>query len=322
MKLDIETRQDNLPQQQEMQSMAAVLVIGLLLFVQGMIHTLLHTRLFNRRPTFSDTYAVAEILFFTGSSANTISRPARDTDVVNPNDVSTESCDPLRGREGRDGLPGLPGRDGRDGEKGDVGLPGRFGRLGLTGVSGPRGTPGAGSVVYTRWGRTSCPPTASLVYSGRTAGSWYGNTGGGANYLCMPNDPDYSTYCPGVQNRSPIYGTEYQIQGGCAIPGAHDHNVPCAVCHTQQESVIMIPAKTQCPDSWRVEYTGYLMSTHINSAHHRTMYECVDRSPETIPGSAANTNGAVFYHVEANCNGLPCGPYDPEKELTCVVCTI
>ena len=54
--------------------MAAVLVIGLMLFVQGMIHTLLHTRLFNRRPTFSDTYAVAEILFFTGSSANTISQ--------------------------------------------------------------------------------------------------------------------------------------------------------------------------------------------------------------------------------------------------------
>ena len=82
----------------------------------------------------------------------------------------------------------------------------------------------------------------------------------------------------------------------------------------------MIPAKTQCPDSWRVEYTGYLMSTATN--YHRTIYECVDRSPEAIPGSAASTDGAVFYHVEANCNGLPCGPYDPEKELTCVVCTI
>ena len=141
-------------------------------------------------------------------------------------------------------------------------------------------------------------------------------------YLCMPNDPDYSTYSPGVQGYSPIYGTEYETHGGdIPLPGALDHNVPCAVCHTQQESVLMIPAKTQCPDSWRVKYTGYLMSTHINSAHHR-MYECVDRSLEAIPGSAANTNGAVFYHVEANCIGLPCGPYDPEKELTCVVCTI
>ena len=64
------------------------------------------------------------------------------------------------------------------------------------------------------------------------------------------------------------------------------------------------------------------MTAAQSSPHYRTMYECVDGNPETIPGSAANTNGAVFFHVEANCNGLPCGPYDPQKELTCVVCTI
>ena len=28
-----------------------------------------------------------------------------------------------------------------------------------------------------------------------------------------------------------------------------------------------------------------------------------------------------FYHVEANCNGMLCPPYDPQKELTCAVCT-
>ena len=93
--------------------------------------------------------------------------------MANPNDASTESCDPLRGKEGRDGLPGLPGRDGRDGEKGDVGM------KGPPGLQGPPGTPGTGSVVYTRWGRTFCPPTASLVW---TAGSDHRHIGGGANY--------------------------------------------------------------------------------------------------------------------------------------------
>ena len=107
---------------------------------------------------------------------------------------------------------------------------------GPPGLQGPPGTPGAGSVVYTRWGRTSCPPTASLVYSGRAAGSWFGNTGGGANYLCMPNDPDYSTYNPGVQDHSPLYGTEYETPPHIALPGVYNHNVPCAVCCTQQES--------------------------------------------------------------------------------------
>ena len=223
------------------------------------------------------------------------------------------------GRDGRDGLTGLPGRDGEEGDKGDKGM------TGPPGPQGPPGTPGVGSVVYTRWGNTSCPSTegTSLVYSGITAGSFYSNTGGGANYLCMPEDPDYSAFITGVQGYSKIFGTEYRPGSSqTALLRVQDHNVPCAVCRTQQETVLMIPAKTQCPDSWREEYQGYLMSTYQSSSHYRTMYECVDGNPETIPGSAGSTNGAVFYHVEANCNGLPCGPYDPEKELTCVVCTI
>ena len=36
---------------------------------------------------------------------------------------------------------------------------------------------------------------------------------------------------------------------------------------------------------------------------HRTMFECVDGNPETISGSAANTDGALFFFVEASCNG-------------------
>ena len=53
--------------------------------------------------------------------------------------------------------------------------------------------------------------------------------------------------------------------------------------------------------------------------HHRSHYECVDQDQESLPGSGANTNGALFYHVEANCNGMPCPPYDAQKELNCVV---
>ena len=55
---------------------------------------------------------------------------------------------------------------------------------------------------------------------------------------------------------------------------------------------------------------------------HRTTFECVDRNPQSVPGSLANTNGALFFHVEVNWNfGIPCPPYDTQKEATCVVCT-
>ena len=75
----------------------------------------------------------------------------------------------------------------------------------------------------------------------------------------------------------------------------------------------MIPAKTQCPTGWTVEYFGYLMTQHYNYDS-RTMYECVDKDPESVPGLNAGSNPrSFFYLVEPYCNGLSCAPYDDEK---------
>ena len=111
---------------------------------------------------------------------------------------------------------------------------------------------------------------------------------------------------------------EYEVP----VAGSHDHNVPCAVCYAStRETVLMIPARTSCPTGWTREYYGYLMLTAKNSPHYRTTFECVDKDQDSVPGSAPNTDGAVFYHVEANCNGLACPPYNNYKELNCAVCT-
>ena len=82
---------------------------------------------------------------------------------------------------------------------------------------------------------------------------------------------------------------------------------------------MMIPARLTCPSSWTREYYGYLMAERYD--YHRTMFECVDQSPQSVPDSAANTNGVLFFLVEVKCNGIPCPPYDTQKEVTCVVCT-
>ena len=83
----------------------------------------------------------------------------------------------------------------------------------------------------------------------------------------------------------------------------------------------MIPAKRSCPASWTKEYEGALMSAPSDNYHGRTMFECVDINAGSVPGTAANSPNAVFYHVEASCIGMPCPPYDSQKELRCVVCT-
>ena len=183
--------------------------------------------------------------------------------------------------------------------------------------------------MYTRWGRTTCSNTSGtqLLYAGRAAGSWYGQSGGGANYLCLPEQPQYSTYTAGVQSgRAYLYGAEYQTGASFAdspFISVHDHNVPCAVCYTStRETVVMIPARQTCPPSWTQEYYGYLMAERSHPAHYRSTFECVDQSPQSVPGSIADTNGALFHHVEVKCNyGIACPPYDTQKEVTCVVCT-
>ena len=263
--------------------------------------------------------------------------------------------DGVHGRDGRDGGRGLPGPTGPHGQKGDQGTQGEMGPRGPQGTPGPQGSfgisgprgpvgdkgdrgdsglpgpqgergaqgPPTGGAVYVRWGRTSCPSGqgTEFLYSGRAAGSRHSHQGGGANHLCMPDDPEHLQYGNGVQGWSYLYGTEYRTHPPHPLRSVEFHNVPCAVCYTAtRDTVVMIPANLHCPTHWTVEYTGYLMSAYYS--HHRSTYECVDKDPESVSGlDARNEDNAFFYHVEPNCAGLSCPPYDAQKELACVVCS-
>ena len=231
---------------------------------------------------------------------------------INETNVKEVYLQILRGRDGRDGVPG---RDGVKGERGDKGEKGEKGETGPVGQAGPK----SGGVVYTRWGRKSCPTGAELLYEGITGGSHYTHTGGGANYVCLPKDPQYMSTNIGY---SLMYGTEYEIVNHI-FTGKHNHNAPCAVCYTSTKSVkLMIPARISCPSSWTREYKGYLMTEYYQVlSKNNKVYECVDENPESIDGSEANGNGALFYFTATTCNGLPCPPYVNNRAITCVVCT-
>ena len=174
-------------------------------------------------------------------------------------------------------------------------------------------------VIYTRWGKSTCRSGVNRVYAGRTGSSYHGHRGGGANYICMPNDPEYSSYIPGVQGYSYVFGTEYEAP---VTSGRAQHNALCAVCDvTNKSRVLMIPAKLTCPSGWTREYYGYLMAEDVFNAFGPSMYTCVDSIMEFVPGSQNHIAGGHFYHVEAHCNGVACPPYNNYKELTCVVCS-
>ncbi len=131
--------------------------------------------------------------------------------------------------------------------------------------------------------------------------------------------PEYTLpFHSGIQGYTYIYGAEYENP----VRGTHQHNAPCSVCLVVSRSIaLMIPAKTSCPQYWTKEYEGYLMSEH--HSYIRSIFECVDKGQESVPGSNADADGALFYHVEAHCGtaGLPSPPYNDYKEVNCVVCT-
>ena len=42
-------------------------------------------------------------------------------------------------------------------------------------------------------------------------GEHYSHTGGGANNLCLPNNPKYDKYKNGYRNTGFVYGIEYEV---------------------------------------------------------------------------------------------------------------
>ena len=156
------------------------------------------------------------------------------------------------------------------------------------------------------------------MYEGLAGGSSSSQSGGGANYLCLPKNPDYLLNgLPKYVNY--LYGTEYE--NPIPLSTSDDHNAPCSVCYVDKRvSKLMIPAKTTCPSSWTQEYTGYLMTSRYDHARN-SVYECVDKNAESVPGSAADNDSVLFYHTVAKCTYLPCPPYVTTNTITCVVCT-
>jgi len=162
----------------------------------------------------------------------------------------------------------------------------------------------------------------SFNISGYIGGGHWTHSGGGSNYVCLPENPKYLNYKPGHQGMSYMYGAEYEhVFNPFARSNLHDHDAPCVACHVKTRSVkLMIPATYRCPSGWTREYYGYLMAERYMHKH-SSSFICVDSYAETVPGSHANRDGAILYPVEGVCGSLPCSPYVNGWELTCVVCT-
>uniref|UniRef100_K1QIL0 Short-chain collagen C4 n=1 Tax=Magallana gigas TaxID=29159 RepID=K1QIL0_MAGGI len=179
------------------------------------------------------------------------------------------------------------------------------------------------SVVYTRWGKKTCPSDAEIVLSGFTGGSYYGHKGAAVDPLCLPKDPEWGLYTDGTDgDKAYVYGAEYET---ATSPGnlrsLYQHDVPCAICLLRNRSVVkMFPARKSCYRGWKLEYRGNLMTGYHDHLA-GSMYTCVDEHPDTLYGGHTNKNGYLFHSIEARCGSLKCPPYVEGREIVCVVCS-
>ena len=87
----------------------------------------------------------------------------------------------------------------------------------------------------------------------------------------------------------------------------------------------MLPARYECYDGWRTEYTGWLASAFYGGGRfshyvHRGEYVCVDSKAENADDSAALI-ATLLYPVQSKCGELPCDKYPDDSDVSCAVCS-
>jgi len=178
----------------------------------------------------------------------------------------------------------------------------------------------AEAATYVRWGKTACSGDAVAIYSGYVASAKYDVTGGGKNYICLADPPEWGNVKAGQQG-SVMYGAQYVAfdqpfsLANFIGQDANQITAPCVVCDSPNNKVLMIPGRINCPSGWYSEYQGYLAA----NAQQASEWICVDSTPE--PASAKTDWHAVFYPSEVWCGALPCNKYVNGNEVSCVVCS-
>ena len=183
-----------------------------------------------------------------------------------------------------------------------------------------------------------CGYSCQYSLTGYMAGPQMYYSGGGANYLCLPENPQYGTTTARAgYSDLRIYGVLYtQAVPNISLANGNqpmlNEDAVCAVCVASdgRSTSIMIPARLQCPADWTTEYNGYLVAQcpYCNMGQQSPSdMVCLDEEPEVrANGAAYDSNGQRWQggsltSVSAMCGILPCSWYVDLEFLTCVVCT-
>lgn len=172
--------------------------------------------------------------------------------------------------------------------------------------------------VYTLWGGKHCPrdKNTKTVYTGMMSSSLpkVGN-GGTGDILCLPEVPEF--------DNSTVSGSTKQTYIQKTSISGFSRHWTCAVCQVQLiSSVVTIPAKKSCPEDWKLEYAGVLVSAGSKETA-QSRYVCVEKNAVYNGGlEDSRGHGPYLTPVNVECGRIPCPPYSQNQHLPCVVCSV
>ena len=175
----------------------------------------------------------------------------------------------------------------------------------------------AASTTFVRWGRSVCPNSTQLVYTGVVGGGEWSTPGSSGTVLCLPLNPVAGNLAIGPALKSELLGAEFHTDPD----SHHDKDPVCSVCLTQgRSSSVLVPATTACPSGWTLDYSGFLMGSYPKDpAGHD--WVCVDSAMEPRLDSDRDEDGLKLFYTYTRCGSLPCPPYHNDHLVNCAVCS-
>ena len=170
--------------------------------------------------------------------------------------------------------------------------------------------------IFTHWGATSCPASQTTkLYSGFMVGPSSGNTGGGANFLCMHPLPQFKKRIVDLNRKSKLYGAEYAL---------NDEDVACSVCeyNTDTTAVYVQWGRVRCSSGHTTAYTGLTMASSM-AVKSNADSVCVNSTRATSVASSKNhaAIASMLYPTQMFQGAADEGAYRPFREVACAVCS-
>lgn len=200
----------------------------------------------------------------------------------------------------------------------------------------PELQPRIGGAQYIRWGQTQCSSseTAATVVGVITT-SEIVQDGGSSQFICSPLDPtivDPTSYFPGypgdIEPEDNLKVCPIRYIGELKrFKSMFMKQIACVRCRAGLRTTVLVKvADKSCPsDKWTKEYEGYLMAPGQKS--NKGEYICMDKDMiqpvGTVKfGSPEDSHWPEIQEVAIECGSLPCKPYEANKPIPCVVCTV